>query len=98
VLRSFRQGLGELGYVEGRNIVVDYVFARGRTDRVLELVAELARRNIDVAVVGSTRGALDAREGLRTTPIVFVGAVDPMTVGLVASLARPRGNGACQQE
>ena len=92
VLQSFRDGLGELGYVEGRNILVDYVFARGRTERVPELVAELARRNIDVAVVGSTGAALDAREGLQTTPIVFVGAVDPMTVGLVASLAHPGGN------
>jgi putative ABC transport system substrate-binding protein len=92
VLQGFRAGLGELGYIEGRNIAIDYVFAHGRTERFPDLVAQLARRNLDVAVVGSTRAALDAKEGLQATSIVFVGAVDPVTLGLVASLARPGGN------
>ena len=91
MLQAFKIGLRELGYVDGQNIVVEYLFAHGQTDRFPALAAELARRNIDVAVVGSTRAALAAKAALKTTPIVFVGAADPVTAGLVASLARPGG-------
>jgi len=92
VLVGFRDGLGELGYVEGRNIEVEYVLAHGKTERFSELVTELARRNVDIVVVGSTRAAVAAKEGLQATPIVFVGVVEPVAAGLVASLGRPGGH------
>jgi putative ABC transport system substrate-binding protein len=92
VLAGFTISLRELGYVDGRNITVEYLYAHGQTDRFPDLAADLHRRNVDVAVVGSTRAALATKDALKTTPIVFVGASDPVTIGLVTSMARPGGN------
>jgi len=91
-LRAFREGLGELGYVEGKNIVVETRFAEGRSERFPELVAELISLKIDVLVVGSTVGALAAKRATTTIPIVFAGLIDPVAPGIVPSLARPGGN------
>jgi putative ABC transport system substrate-binding protein len=88
---AFRQGLRELGYVEGQNLVVDYRYAHGRADRAPGLVAELIALKVDV-IVAAGPTALAARNATRTIPIVCVAAGDPVRFGLVASLARPGGN------
>ena len=87
-----RQGLRELGYVEGQNITLEVRWAEGRTERLPELVAELVRSKVDVLVVATTPGALAAKNATRTIPIVFVSVGDPVGNGLVASLARPGAN------
>jgi len=87
-----RQGLKELGYVEGRNITLEIRWAEGRSERLPELVAELLRLKVDVLVVATTPGALAAKNATRTIPIVLVGVGDPVGNGLVASLAQPGGN------
>ena len=89
---ALRQGLRELGYVEGKNIVLETRFAEGRTDRLPELVAKTIRLKVDVLVVGSTLGALAAKNATSTVPVVFAGLYDPLGPGIVASLARPGGN------
>jgi len=91
-LQSFRQGLRELGYVEGQNIFVDYRWTEGRPDRVPALAAELVELKVDVIVTyhNQTVGAL--QKATRTIPIVVAGMSDPVTNGFVASLARPGGN------
>lgn len=89
---AFAQGLRQLGYIEGRNIIIEYRFAAGREDRLPELAAELVRLNVDVIVAGSTPAARAAHDTTRTVPIVFVAVTDPVVSGLVASLARPGGN------
>jgi putative ABC transport system substrate-binding protein len=91
-LRSLREGLRELGYVEGRNVIVEARFTAGRPERFPELLNELVRMKVDVIVVGSTPGTLAAKKATTTIPIVFAGIVDPDTHGIVASLARPGGN------
>jgi len=91
-VEAFRQGLRELGYVEGRNILVEYRFAEGRADRLPALAAELVRLKVDVIAAGPTPPALAARNATRTIPIVMLGAATPKELGLVASLARPGGN------
>lgn len=91
-VEAFRQGLRELGYVEGQNVVIDARYAEGRAERLPDLVAETLRLNVDVLVVGSTNGALAAKKATATVPIVFAGLIDPVTTGIVASLARPGGN------
>jgi putative ABC transport system substrate-binding protein len=91
-LRAFRQGLRELGYVEGKNVIIETRFAEGRNERLPELVAELLRRRIDVLLAGSTPGALAAKKTTTTVPIVFAGVLDPVGGGVVSSLARPGGN------
>ena len=88
----FRQGLGELGYIEGRNIVIECRDAAGKFDRYHDLVAELIRLNVDVLVTASTALALAAKEATRTLPIVIVYVGDPVGSGLVGSLARPGAN------
>ena len=88
---SFRQGLRELGYLEGENIVVEYRYAEGRLDRLPELAAEMVRLKPDVIVVGSTRFAEVAKQATRTIPIVVIGG-DVVGAGLVSSLAHPGGN------
>jgi putative ABC transport system substrate-binding protein len=91
-LLSLRKGLRELGYVEGKNIVVEYRFAEDRYERLQGLAAELVRNKADVIVVHSTPGTRAAKQATRTTPIVMVNVADPVGAGLVASLARPGGH------
>jgi putative ABC transport system substrate-binding protein len=89
---AFRQGLRELGWVEGQNIAIDYRFAEDRFDRLPDLAAELLRLKVDVIVAGPTQPAVVAKNATRTIPIVMVSAADPVELGLIASLARPGGN------
>ncbi len=89
---AFRQGLKELGYVEGESIEVDERWAEGNTERFPALLAELLRLKVDVLVQASTLGAIAAKNATTTVPIVFVGVSDPVEAGLVATLARPGGN------
>ena len=89
---AFREGLREVGYVEGQNVIVETRFAEGRSERLPELVAEVLRLKVDVLVVGSTLGALAAKRATATIPIVFAGLIDPVASGIVSSFARPGGN------
>jgi putative ABC transport system substrate-binding protein len=88
---AFRDGLRELGYVEGKNIVIEYRYAEGKPDRFTNLAVEMVRLNPDVIVVGSTRFTAAAKQATNTIPIVANGG-DLVGQGLVASLARPGGN------
>ena len=85
-------GLRQLGYEEGKNIVIHYRWAEGRYDRLPELIAELVKLNVDVLVTHSTPGAQAAKQATSNIPIVVAAVVDPVDTGLVASLARPGGN------
>ena len=89
---AFRQGLSELGYVEGKNVIVEARFAEGRIDRVPDLVAELIGLKVDVLLAGSPVSAVAAKKASTNVPIVFAGVGDPVASGIVASLARPGGN------
>jgi putative ABC transport system substrate-binding protein len=89
---AFLQGLRDLGYVEGRNLVVEYRFPEGKPERRPALAAELVALKVDVIVAPNTPAALAAKQATRTLPIVFAGAADPVTSGLVTSLARPGAN------
>ncbi len=89
---AFIQGLRELGYVEGRNLVIEYRPAEGRPERLSALAAELVALEVDVIVAPSTPATLAAKQATSTLPIVFIGAGEPVTSGLVTSLARPGGN------
>ena len=89
---AFRAGLRELGYIDGQNISVDERWADGRIERFPDLVADLLGRKVDVIVQASSPGAVAAKKMTSTVPIVFVGANDPVGLGLVNSLARPGGN------
>jgi putative ABC transport system substrate-binding protein len=89
---AFRQGLRELGYVEGKNIVVEARFAEGRLERLPALVSELIALKLDVLLAGSPAGAAAAKKAGTTVPIVFAGVGDPVASGIVSSLARPGGN------
>jgi putative ABC transport system substrate-binding protein len=88
---ALRMGLRQLGYEEGRNIIIHYRWAEGRYDRLPELAAELVKLGIDVLITHSTPGALAAKQATSTIPIVAYSG-DPVAAGLVASLARPGGN------
>jgi putative tryptophan/tyrosine transport system substrate-binding protein len=89
---AFRQGLRDLGYVEGKNIAFEYRYAEGKPERYPELAAELVRHKVDVIVVGGTGPTRAARQATSTIPIVVGAAGDLVRAGLVASLARPGGN------
>ena len=89
---AFRQGLRELGWIEGQNITIEYRYAGGRVDRLPSLADELVRLNVDVIAASPTPAALSARNATRTIPIVGISLTEPVEVGLVASIARPGGN------
>ena len=91
-LDSFKEGLRELGYVEGENVVLDVRFAAGRLDRLPSLAAELVRRDVDIIVTGGEAAIQAAKAATRTIPIVMGASNDPVGAGLVESLARPGGN------
>jgi putative ABC transport system substrate-binding protein len=89
---AFRQGLRDLGYVEGRNLVIEYRSAEGKLERLSALAAELVALKVDVIVAGGRPPALAAKQATSALPIVFAVAADPVADGLVTSLARPGGN------
>ena len=89
---ALRQGLREIGYVEGKNIVMDYRYAEGKLDRLPELAADLVRLKPDLILVGGTRVAVAAKQATSTIPIVVAGAGDLVAAKLVDSLNRPGGN------
>jgi putative ABC transport system substrate-binding protein len=91
-LEAFRQGLRDLGYVEGRNLVIEYRDAQGKLEPLPALAAELVALKVDVIVASSTAAALAAKQTTSVVPIVFATVPDPVASGLVASLARPGGN------
>jgi putative ABC transport system substrate-binding protein len=91
-VRPFLQGLKDLGWVEGQNIIIEWRFGGGRAERLPDLAAELVRLRVDLIVVPSTPTALAAKNATTTIPLVTVGGNDPVGLGLVASLARPGGN------
>ena len=91
-LDAFRQELNKLGWVEGKNLIIEYRFAEQKNERLPELAADLVRLKVDVIVGASTASALAAKSTTTTIPIVIASAGDPVGAGLVASLARPGGN------
>ena len=91
-LEAFRQRLRELGWDEGRNLVIEYRYAEGHADRLAALAEELVRLKVDVIVASPTPSAMAAKEATRAIPIVGMSLTEPVSVGLVPNLARPGGN------
>ena len=92
LLGAFRQGFRDLGYTEGQNILIEFRWAEGRSERLPELAAELVRLKVDVLVAAGAPGALAAKQATQTIPIVMAAVGDAVGTGLVRSLARPGGN------
>src|SRR5262252_5449910 len=92
LLDTFRQELSKLGWIEGKNISIEYRFAEQKPERLPELAAELVRLKVDLILVSGAPTALAAKGATRTIPIVTTNAADPVGLGLVATLARPGGN------
>ena len=90
-MNAFREGLYDLGHVEGKNVSIEYRYAEGKLDRLPGLAAELVRLKVDVIVTSSAPGAVAAKYATGTIPVVFVTAGDPVDMGLVTSMARPGG-------
>jgi len=91
-IAAFVQRLRELGWIDGRNLAIEYRWAEGRNERYTEIAAELVRLKVDVIVTVATPATLAAKQATTVIPIVFLTASDPVGTGLVASLARPGGN------
>jgi len=91
-IEAFREGLRNLGYIEGQNIVVEYRYAEGWADRLPGLIAELNQLNLAMMVVSGAPGALAAKKAKISVPTVFVAVTDPFEQDMIASLARPGGN------
>ncbi len=91
-VEAFRQELRDLGYTEGKNIVVEYRYIEGKLDRIPSLVAELVQLKVDVLVVIALSSIRAAKQATKTIPIIIVATVDPVATGIVDSLARPGGN------
>jgi putative ABC transport system substrate-binding protein len=92
LLDAFREGLRDLGYIEGKNIVIEQRWASGHYDKVSALADELVRMNVDIIVTSATPGAMAAKRATNTIPIVIAASADPVASGIVASLAHPGGN------
>jgi putative ABC transport system substrate-binding protein len=91
-IEAFRQGLRQLGWVESQNVTIEYRYAEGKVERLPTLAAELVGLRIDLLVVGGITASHAAKQATTSLPIVFIGAGEPVTTGLVTSLARPGGN------
>lgn len=92
-IKAFRVGLAETGFIEGRTVAIEYLWAEGRNSRLTGMAEEFVRRNVSlIAVLGSTASAVAAKNATSTIPIVVRVAVDPSTIGLVSSVSRPGGN------
>jgi putative ABC transport system substrate-binding protein len=91
-LAAFQRGLRELGYVVGRNLVIDYRSSDGHNERLPDLASELVRLNVDLIVLRGTPQALAAKNATATIPIIMANVADPVGSGIVASLAKPGGN------
>jgi putative ABC transport system substrate-binding protein len=92
LVAPFREGLRDLGYVEGRNILIEYRWAEGKYERFPTLIAELIALNVDVIVTAGTPASLAVKKATTTIPLVMIAVGEPVATGLVASLARPGGN------